>query len=100
MTKRQFNALLLTAALSGLVGGTSVAAKASINGSTRVTSATAGMMLAGQTQTPNPKHSCKGKNDCKGVGGCSTGDKGCKGKNTCKGKGGCATDGSTPPKAA
>jgi hypothetical protein len=44
-------------------------------------------------------HSCKGKNDCKGTGGCKTSDQGCKGKNTCKGKGGCATDGSKPPKA-
>ena len=64
-----------------------------------VSGVTAGMMLAAQDKTPPAKHSCKGKNDCKGTGGCSTGDQGCKGKNTCKGKGGCATDGSTPPKA-
>jgi hypothetical protein len=99
MTKNQFNALLLTAALSGLVGGTSVAAKAATNGSARVNGVHAGMMLAGQTQTPPAKHSCKGKNGCKGTGGCSTGDQGCKGKNSCKGKGGCATDGSKPPSA-
>jgi hypothetical protein len=99
MTKNQINALLLTAALSGLVGGTSVAAKAATNGSTRVNGVHAGMMLAGQAQTPPAKHSCKGKNGCKGTGGCSTGDQGCKGKNTCKGKGGCATDGSKPPSA-
>ena len=98
MTKNQFNALLLTAALSGLVGGTSVAAKAATNGSSGV-SASAGMLFAGQDKTPPAKHSCKGKNSCKGTGGCSTGDQGCKGKNTCKGKGGCATDGSKPPKA-
>ena len=41
-------------------------------------------------------HSCKGNNECKGKGGCKTGDAGCKGKNSCKGKGGCATDGSKP----
>jgi hypothetical protein len=99
MTKKQINALLLTAALSGLVGGTSVAAKAATSGSTHVSGVTAGMMLAAQDQTPPAKHSCKGKNSCKGTGGCSTGDQGCKGKNTCKGKGGCATDGSKPPKA-
>jgi len=99
MTKNQFNALLLTAALSGLVGGTSVAAKAATSGSNHANGVSAGVVLVSQDKTPNPKHSCKGKNDCKGVGGCSTGDKGCKGKNTCKGKGGCATDGSTPPKA-
>ena len=99
MTKNQFNALLLTAALSGLVGGTSVAAKAATSGSTRVNGVHAGMMLAGQDKAPPAKHSCKGKNSCKGTGGCSTGDQGCKGKNTCKGKGGCATDGSKPPSA-
>ena len=51
--------------------------------------------LAGTAaQTPAPaKHSCKGKNDCKGQGGGKNA-----GKNSCKGKGDCATDGSTPPK--
>ena len=37
------------------------------------------------------KHACKGMNECKGQGGCSSGDAGCAGKNTCKGLGGCAT---------
>ena len=100
MTKNQFNALLLTAALSGLVGGTSVAAKAASNGSTRVSATTAGLLYTADDQKPPAKHACKGKNACKGTGGCSTGDQGCKGKNTCKGKGGCATDGSKPPKVA
>jgi hypothetical protein len=100
MKKNQLNALLLTAALSGLVGGTSVAAKAASNGSAKVTGVTAGLVLTSQ-DTPAPaKHSCKGKNDCKGQGGCKTGDNGCKAKNSCKGKGGCATDGSKPPKVA
>ena len=36
------------------------------------------------------KHDCKGLNECKGQGGCKTGDNGCAGKNSCKGKGGCA----------
>ena len=99
MTKNQLNALLLTAALSGLVGGTSVAAKAASNGSAKTSGTTAGLLYAAQDKTPPAKHACKGKNSCKGTGGCSTSDQGCKGKNTCKGKGGCATDGSTPPKA-
>jgi hypothetical protein len=43
------------------------------------------------------KHGCAAKNDCKGQGGCKTGDAGCSGKNSCKGKGGCATDGSKMP---
>jgi len=35
------------------------------------------------------KHDCAGKNECKGQGGCKSGDNGCAGKNSCKGKGGC-----------
>jgi hypothetical protein len=98
--KNRFNAMLLTAALSGLVGGTAVAAAAqpSTPGSakTQVVATKAGLRYAAQDTS---KHSCKGKNDCKGTGGCKTGDNGCKGKNSCKGKGGCATDGSKPPSA-
>jgi hypothetical protein len=99
--KNQLNALLLTAALSGLIGGTSVAAQAATQGATKVTSAKAakaGLRYTSQDKDTS-KHSCKGKNDCKGTGGCKTGDNGCKGKNSCKGKGGCATDGSKPPSA-
>jgi hypothetical protein len=95
--KNQLNALLLTAALTGLIGGTSVAAHAATQGPSKVTSvkaAKAGLRYSAQDTT---KHSCKGKNDCKGQGGCKSSDNGCKGKNSCKGKGGCATDGSKPP---
>ena len=97
---KNLNALLLTAALSGLVGGTAVAAHAatqtSSNGAT-VKMAKVGLRLSDADKAP--KHSCKGKNDCKGTGGCKSSDNGCKGKNSCKGKGGCATDGSKMPKA-
>jgi len=99
--KNTLNALLLTAALSGLVGGTMAAAQPSPNGPSKVTSskaAVAGFRLTGQDKDKG-KHSCKGKNDCKGQGGCKASDNGCKGKNSCKGKGGCATDGSKPPSA-
>jgi hypothetical protein len=95
--KNQFNALLLTAALAGLTGGTAVAAHA--QNSTQpntVKVAKAGLRYTGFGQDTS-KHSCKGKNDCKGQGGCKSSDNGCKGKNSCKGKGGCATDGSKPP---
>ena len=96
---KNFNALLLTAALSGLIGGTTVAASAatqtSSNGAT-VKMAKAGLRLTDSDKPP--KHSCKGKNDCKGQGGCKSSDNGCKQKNSCKGKGGCATDGSKMPK--
>jgi len=96
--KNSLNALLLTAALTGLVGGTMAAAQPAQNGSAKTTSAkasAAGFRLTGMAD--KDKHSCKGKNDCKGKGGCKAGDNGCKGKNSCKGKGGCATDGSKPP---
>ena len=97
--KNQLNALLLSAALTGLVGGTSVAANAATQPSPTNHSAKimkAGLRYSG-TNADTSKHSCKGKNDCKGQGGCKTGDNGCKGKNSCKGKGGCATDGSKGP---
>jgi hypothetical protein len=99
--KNQLNALLLTAALSGLIGGTSVAAQPSTHHAASGASAKAakaGLRYTAQDKDSS-KHSCKGKNDCKGQGGCKAGDNGCKGKNSCKGKGGCATDGSTPPKS-
>lgn len=94
--KNSLNALLLSAALTGLVGGTVASAQTSTSNQNSVKAATAGVRLVGQS---TDKHSCKGKNDCKGKGGCKTGDNGCKGKNSCKGKGGCATDGSKPKAA-
>jgi hypothetical protein len=98
--KTSLNALLLSAALTGLVGGTMAAAQPAPAGHNGVNAAQAGVRLVGQDKTTTDKHSCKGKNSCKGTGGCKTSDNGCKGKNSCKGKGGCATDGSKPPKVA
>jgi hypothetical protein len=94
--KNSLNALLLSAALTGLVGGTAAFAQTSNSSQNNVKAVTAGVRLVGQT---TDKHSCKGKNDCKGKGGCKSSDNGCKAKNSCKGKGGCATDGSKMPKA-
>ena len=99
--KNQFNALLLTAALAGLAGGTTVAAQSAVHNSAQANSAKvlkAGLRYSGAADDTS-KHSCKGKHDCKGQGGCKSSDNGCKGKNSCKGKGGCATDGSKMPKA-
>jgi len=97
--KNQFNAMLLTAALAGLAGGSAVAAHAATP--TSATASSAKIMKAGLRYSGSnfdtAKHSCKGKNDCKGQGGCKAGDNGCSGKNSCKGKGGCATDGSQKP---
>ena len=96
------SSLVLTAAFTGLLGGTMTR----LNAST-VSSSSSGQRLAfnsalaGQssgTMFAKEKHACKGQNSCKGKGGCKTGDNGCKGKNSCKGKGGCATDGSNTKK--
>lgn len=98
--------LMITAAVSGLLGGTATRLQAhpafpSPEAAAKISASKANVgkisfaKAAAQDQTG--KHSCKGKNDCKGQGGCKSGDNGCKGKNSCKGKGGCATDGSKPP---
>ncbi len=85
--------LALAAAFAGLLGGTT----SRLNAQPTSSNAPAFLQDAGtpSQSTTLPKHSCKGKNDCKGQGG---GDAKHAGKNSCKGKGACATDGSTPPK--
>ena len=92
--KNSTKSLALAAAFAGLLGGTAVRLNAQTTQQSSP-SAHAGVLLA-QTTPDTTKHSCKGKNDCKGQGG---GDAKHAGKNSCKGKGACATDGSTPPKA-
>ena len=92
--------LALAAAVAGLLGGTSARlnAQTAQNGGTSPASASAsaGVLVLAHGQTDGTaKHSCKGKNDCKGQGG---GDAKHAGKNSCKGKGACATDGSKTPK--
>ena len=88
------NSLVLTAAFTGLLGGT----MARLNAAPSSGSSNPGLSSQGQLSTTldaaKEKHACQGKNSCKGKGGCKTSDNGCKGKNSCKGKGGCATDGS------
>jgi hypothetical protein len=85
------SSLMLTAAFTGLLGGTMARAARVANsaGPSAISS------IAGQAADDKvEKHACKGLNSCKGKGGCKSSDNGCKGKNSCKGKGGCATDGS------
>jgi hypothetical protein len=102
------NALLMAAAMTGLVAGTaarSTAAPLTSNTQRQVAIRQANSSMGKLAVTTvafaaEDKHSCKGKNDCKGQGGCKSGDNGCKGKNSCKGKGGCATDGSKAPELA
>lgn len=90
------HSLALAAAIAGLIGGTSVRVNAQTvqksDASIAGSSMGAGVLVLADNQSPNlPKHSCKGKNDCKGQGGGKH-----PGKNSCKGKGDCATDGSKP----
>ena len=104
MKNTKMKALLLSAAMTGLLAGANAATTPvnnSSNSQTSVKSANSATVLLAKADgdTDKDKHSCKGKNDCKGKGGCKSSDNGCKGKNSCKGKGGCATDGSPMPKA-
>ena len=103
--KISMKSLMITAAVSGLLGGTASRLGAAevvpqTDGSATVSTQIAKVgkvSFRKVADTDKDKHSCKGKNDCKGQGGCKSSDNGCKGKNDCKGKGGCATDGSKPP---
>ena len=94
------SSLVLTAAFTGLLGGTMSRLSAGVslpgNSGSGMSSASsiAGLTSFADDKKKVEKHACAGKNSCKGKGGCKTGDNGCKAKNSCKGKGGCATDGS------
>jgi hypothetical protein len=103
------NSLVLTAALTGLLGGTMTRVNANPAPSADQ-SQDAGKQAQGKGAVE--KHACAGQNSCKGKGGCATDgskdNKGsaagiaekhsCAGKNSCKGNGGCATDGSSKKK--
>ncbi len=96
MKTTSVSSLALAAAFAGLLGGATARLNAELGSanagaSATTASATPGILLAGQDQPAPPKHSCKGKNDCKGQGGGKN-----PGQNSCKGKGDCATDGSKP----
>jgi len=92
--KASRNSVVLTAALTGLLGGTTSRVNAAPATGHSGTAMAAYGQSSDATQNATDKHSCQGKNSCKGQGGCKTSDNGCKGKNSCKGNGGCATDGS------
>ncbi len=92
MTK-SMKTLVLTAAISGLLGGASASVTQSTSTPNPQTRIGAEKLGTSAWLADKGKHSCKGKNSCKGQGGCSTGDNGCNGKNSCKGKGGCNTEG-------
>lgn len=85
MTK-SIRALLVGAALTGFVAGTSASAVAQASGGTDKPATDSGKKA---TKEKKEKHACKGQNSCKGKGGCGS----TKGKNDCKGQGECRTDG-------
>jgi hypothetical protein len=96
MTKSK-RALMASAALAGLLAGTTATIQASNLLPGLKSTVSAQDQDQGGDKNVKEKHACKGQNSCKGKGGCKASDNGCKGKNSCKGKGGCATDGSKPP---
>jgi hypothetical protein len=83
MTK-SMRALLVGAALTGFVAGSTAAMART--GDEKAPKSDSGKKAS---KTKVEKHACKGKNSCKGKGGCGT----TKSKNDCKGKGECRTDG-------
>jgi hypothetical protein len=95
--KNSTKALMLGAAVTGLMAGATPTLNAATSAAVRAASSIAGVHAYVDNSAKKDKHACKGQNSCKGKGGCKAGDQGCKGKNSCKGKGGCATDGSKPP---
>jgi hypothetical protein len=96
--KQSMKTMMVAAAVSGLLSGaTMMHASTAVNSSATPILKAGKLSFSGTNLDKAPKHSCKGKNDCKGQGGCKSSDNGCKGKNSCKGKGGCATDGSKMP---
>ena len=90
------HSLVLTAAFTGLLGGTMTRLNAApapwgtSNPTMSSASRLAGLLAGSSFDDKTEKHA----NSCKGKGGCKASDNGCKSKNSCKGKGGCATDGS------
>ena len=80
---------LITAAFAGLLSASAFADMPS-NSRVGILSIVSRAEMAG-TRAYSATETEAGKNECKGKGGCKSGDNGCKGKNSCKGKGGCKT---------
>jgi hypothetical protein len=83
---------MLSAAVAGLMGATLTQTSAKAMGRKSESKPTPAADTTTNTKSvpSSASHACKGHNECKGQGGCSSSDNGCKGKNSCKGKGGCA----------
>jgi hypothetical protein len=89
-TQNTTKTLIASAAIVGLVGGSTIRLQAAASDSVATVRASAGQLA--DSSEKGDTHACAGENDCKGRGGCKSSANGCKGKNTCKGKGGCATN--------
>ena len=81
MNRREFNKVLGAVGVSLVAGARSMAQEKKADAKAAPKAA----------DDKTPKHVCKGMNECKGQGGCASGEGGAPGKNSCKGKGGCAT---------
>jgi hypothetical protein len=94
--------VVAAAAMTGLLAGASAARAAAPSADTPLGAAVKARASGGKTvlghsgllgknafKADTDTASCKGKNDCKGKGGCKTDKHDCKGKNDCKGQGGC-----------
>lgn len=77
---------LLTAAISGILLGSSGLAQAHASATHTASLESYAQQL---DDKGGSKHACKGQNACKGQGGCKTDKHACKGQNECKGQGGC-----------
>ncbi|RME54090.1 MAG: hypothetical protein D6795_04640 [Deltaproteobacteria bacterium] len=89
MNRREFGKFM-AAAVAGMVAGKMFPSTAAFSGEGKDgKNGCAGMKKTKDDGKVLAKHACKGLNDCKGQGGCKSGDNGCAGKNSCKGKGGC-----------
>lgn len=83
MTK-SMRALLMGAALTGFVAGTSAMAQEPTQKDQSPAPEASGKKAS---KAKAEKHCCKGQNSCKGQGGCGA----TKAKNDCKGQGECST---------
>ena len=73
MKNTSMKALLLSAAMTGLLAGSAAAQTPSTNDGTSVKASNgSNVLLAKADKDKKDKHSCAGKNDCKGKGGCAT----------------------------
>jgi hypothetical protein len=92
MTK-SMKSICLTAAVAGLLGGTTIISQAQpiaghVSGANAAVSSAIAGVASLDAKDKTPKHACKGQNACKGQGA--------DGKNSCKGQGSCRTDGKKP----